>query len=498
MSHDKLLLAIYDISGIQEYIFATNELKQNIGGSKIVGNLMKKELVYVFQGLEDPYKVKWEWESTTSFDLYDDVNLDAEVIFIGGGNALVVYGNKELYQKVNKELAIRLIEKSYSLTLMTESIEIETDKSYFAIYGELQKKLREAKEERVRPQPFGAYPISAQESFGGFPITQSNEKSTVQALKEQAVGSDDEMIPMPSEKNWALQISDLKKNQGEDSYIAVVHIDGNGIGEQLKKQLGGITGQENDEEHHFQHAVQKHRELSKFISTGYKELVKEVMAELNWNKKTLPIRPLIMDGDDLTFLCRGEWALPLVEKLLSKMEQHEGEVGLKLTACAGIAYVHGHFPFHVAYNISEACCKEAKGKRLLKGKEGSYIDFQLVRGSDTTERDVSGRGDEQLGRKRPYRLDEDLGALTKAIDVLQTERKRARESDFARSKQAQLYQAYLKTEEEIYNTMSKIKSRGFSFEDLDKALLLDAFELVDYYEKELFKESGDQSCSLLT
>lgn len=369
MSNSKPFLAIYDISGIQEYIFATNELKQNIGASKIVGNLMKTELVDVLKSFDQPATIKWDWEANEPFQLLDKTAVRAEVVFIGGGNALVAYRDRQLFQQVNKRLSIRLIEKSYTLTLMIEEKEFETAKSYYATYKELQNKLAQAKEERLRPKPFGAYPISAQESFSGFPITQQAGQSTIQALKARAAGTSNlhELVKPPEKRTWALHINDLKRKMDEDSYIAVIHIDGNGIGQKLDQTLKAY------EEKSFSEEIKNHRRLSKDISAGYRKLVEEVVQEIKWeeNDRPIPIRPLIMDGDDLTMICRAEWGLPLTEALLTKMKTHTSETTLSLSACAGIAYVHGHFPFHLAYEIAEACCKEAKSKRLKNKKDDS-------------------------------------------------------------------------------------------------------------------------------
>lgn len=485
-SMDTYLLAIYDISGIQEYIFASDRLKESVGASRIIGELLRTQLTDV---LKEKNAVKVDWQDNSGFELFSDKAMRAEVIFIGGGNALVMYRDHSLYGEVNKELAIQLIEKSYTLTFVTESIVFTSDehRSYFDLYYELQQKLAHAKESLIRPKPFGAMPISAQEHFGGFPITNKDGRSTLQALKVKAGQGKEvqEVIKPPSDKKWAIEIDDLKKVKGEDSYIAVIHIDGNGMGEQLRNNLKTANTLS------FTEQVKAHRRLSAEISSGYRKLIEAVLQTIDFAEKIMPIRPLIMDGDDLTFLCQGDWALPLVTKLLQKME--ESGSSLSLSACAGIAYVHGNFPFHIAYEIAEVCCKEAKKKRRINGAEGSYVDFEVVRGSDMTERKIN-RSSIIDGRQRPYKVSgrEEDGSIQKLIDcitMLKAEKDRPAGS-FARSKQNLMYQAYIKGNEAAKNVEALLSSRGFNQFDQLKPLWLDAFELADYYKQDLFK--GDK------
>lgn len=486
---DSYLLALYDISGIQEYIFATNRMKENVGASRIVGDLMRSQLIKV---LKEHESIKVDWQKDMEIELFSNSEFQAEVVFIGGGNALVIYRDHNLCQKVFKEISIKLIEKSYTLTLIAETLEFSYDKttSYYPLYQELQDKLARKKEEMVRPKPFGALPISAQEHFGGFPITYKDNRSTIQALKEQATESIEleDIIDPPPKKRWAVQINDLKKSPGDDSYIAVIHIDGNGMGEQMKRKLQNLDKNGLS----FAEQVKGHRELSLQISQGYKDLVQNVMKTISFEKDILPIRPLIMDGDDLTFLCQADWALPLVVEILKRMESYSGD--LSLSACAGIAYVHGHFPFDIAYEIAEVCCKEAKKKRSQNGGQGSYIDFQLVRGSDVTARDVTGRptnpNNAVLGRYRPYRVSEhEKNGVNTLIECIKQLNEKGTESEMRipRTKQKLMYQAYLKgTEDAIKAANELLGSRGIG-DFKETKPWLDAFELADYYEQNLFK-----------
>jgi hypothetical protein len=95
-------------------------------------------------------------------------------------------------------------------------------------------------------------------------------------------------------------------------------------------------------------------------------------------RRTLPARPLVLGGDDLTIILRADLALAFVEKFITAFEmQSEKELGIwkkslqnlglatdqlpsHLTACAGIVFVNASQPFSQAYDLAESLCQRAK------------------------------------------------------------------------------------------------------------------------------------------
>ncbi len=93
-----------------------------------------------------------------------------------------------------------------------------------------------------------------------------------------------------------------------------------------------------------------------------------------------------MDGDDFTFLCTADLAIPMTAGFLSELTKSQKGKAKMITACAGIAFVHSHFPFYEAYNIAEESCARAKGKwyeeRGNGRLENGFLDFQVIKGSE--------------------------------------------------------------------------------------------------------------------
>ncbi len=165
---------------------------------------------------------------------------------------------------------------------------------------------------------------------------------------------------------------------GENRYIGVIHADGNGLGELLMQVREDIK-------EYPQHYAEVFRTLSETIDkatiAAAKQATQEELvphAELRNKLKIMPARPLVLGGDDLTIIVRGDLAIPFTTKFLELFEEQTEELFTKiktnykknhnidlnlpkgLTACAGIAFIKVSQPFYMAYHLAESLCKTAK------------------------------------------------------------------------------------------------------------------------------------------
>ncbi|NTW03665.1 MAG: hypothetical protein HGA19_20725, partial [Oscillochloris sp.] len=172
------------------------------------------------------------------------------------------------------------------------------------------------------------------------------------------------------------------RSDGERSYIAVVHADGNGMGKRFKAAWKGCTNRE---------AIRSVRALSDAVNKAGEQALLGAFSQLVTdkgtllrdqeefaNQKYLPFRPIIYGGDDVTFVCDGRLGLGLAAAFLSEFEYKTKDLPDKkgsLSACAGIAIVKTRYPFRRAYDLSEALCKGAKDKL---GREHSSLDWHIA------------------------------------------------------------------------------------------------------------------------
>lgn len=476
LSEGQFLLAVYDITGIQEYIFASNRMKENVGASFIVGEMVKTHFVDTLKDLGGNTVIT-PWDQQVS--IFDNPKISAEVVYIGGGNAVVIYRESNLYHKVNRKFALRVIEKSASLTMVTEAITFTEKTNYAALYQKLMRKLDETKSRQLRTKLNQKLPVFAREPFKGNAITQRIDQesvSTEQYLKQKASAL------MDNVSHFNFETKDLKKKKGQDSYVAVVHIDGNGIGDWIKRMLseGGnepiSTG------------IQKHRELSRNITEKFRNIFNTTVEVFREVEETLPMRPLIIDGDDITFICQADLAIPFTQVFLKNLEATSQEI----RACAGVAFVHSHFPFDIAYEIAESCCQNAKAiyyeEKEKSGVQKSYFDFYIVRGSYVSTMSEQ-RNEQGSVAWKLYDIDR-LLELQKLIVSLNYEQG---EINWPRSRLTALHQAYLESEEAVKVVKDEALSRGYVEIHEDDQMLFDALQLIDFGKEEEWTSCLDMS-----
>ena len=93
MLKDREVLAMYDVRGIQSYIFKTNAAKEIIGASVLVSNVIIDGLNQFVSSIDEDqrplYMTDWEKDSATAFQENSSVLM--QVMFVGGGNAYVLF-----------------------------------------------------------------------------------------------------------------------------------------------------------------------------------------------------------------------------------------------------------------------------------------------------------------------------------------------------------------------------------------------------------------------
>ena len=170
---------------------------------------------------------------------------------------------------------------------------------------------------------------------------------------------------------------------GDNRYVGIVHADGNGLGRMLmalretaRKSPDGF--------------VELYRGFSERLvaateAAAQRATTSAILSHAD-GKGFLPIRPLVLGGDDLTCIVRGDLALSFVCAFLEAFEKETRNLcdwlsGVAdwheehLTACAGIAYVKVNQPFALGYGLAEALCGKAKD---LSGRVCSAVCFHRV------------------------------------------------------------------------------------------------------------------------
>ena len=503
-------LAIYEISGIQKYIFASNRLQENAGASRIVSRALSDWINEAMDKALGTASRGAPRGTNVPVAFIKDQTIRGEVIYSGGGKAVVAFRDAEAYDRVSQELAILILARGYTIQLQTAYI-----KTDFTDFARDMLDLNEAlMKKETSSSPFAALtlPIEEQEAASKLPVAAYRNGRAVsypQLLKIDAYGTDEEdrdqaksiFHPQgwqfPKGVKFAIEMEDLIEKKGDNAFVAVVHIDGNGMGQFVRSRIEEWqTG--------YAESVPKMRQLSNKIASVNQKLFaflvdaacKGMKQAEQTEKQILPIRPLILDGDDVTFLCKAAWGIPLATAFLREILISGESMGL--SACAGIALVHSHFPFQLAYEIAEDCCGRAKQERLAhveKAPEASvgFLQYQLVRGSFLDE-DRYDRVFHGLYRVEPGRGDgqketaDHLEAVVRNLN-------RVCESQTSKWSHTRLKSLYAALAEGSYQDRIKAyQSRGCELKDLDALIgdggvvdsaIPDALEIMDLLDVDL-------------
>lgn len=388
-----MVMAIYDLSGIQSYIFATNKMKEMIGASLIVNEALFENIPNLF-GEE---RNNWVAEANLCKpERFKEIPDKGKIIYIGGGNALVMFrdevAEKDFTYRLQKEI---FVGAGGALKLCSASINIMEDENLSYNQKKLMDQLDENKRKTPNVSTAKGFSINSHDNITFEPqlLFQGKFASKSKYLKRNRYYRKKRESGLNIFEG--LEIGDINitdsfdkfQDESKKNYLAVIHIDGNTMGirirEFVKAQTGNVFCGLN--------ALSK---LSAEINAAYKDVLSrtvikvysEKYKDLIKNKKPIPFRPVIVDGDDVTVVCAATDAFMFVDTFMTKLNETKLDSfknleNSELTAAAGVSFVNVGFPFHTAYEIAEECCKNAKKMTMKRGFSGddnkSSMDYQI-------------------------------------------------------------------------------------------------------------------------
>lgn len=395
---------LIDIVSIQEYIFGSNKLKENIGASFLVEEVYRSYLENAIKETLPSYDLndfnKWENDSDTI--KINDKGVMFEVGYIGGGNALLLFKNCEDSKKFIKNWTRLLLVETPGLKTAVAIDQFGLDDFENEI-KKLFNKLKDNKASYVPQTVIPRHGITDECSRTGYSIDVWNKEvygfvSSVSNAKIIAEGKatnqlEDYFLENTQKKEYCF-INDIEKlgqAKGQKNYIAIVHIDGNDIGEKFQdsNSLPAIRKLSKNVKKATDGSI---KGLLGNIFNDYDKILDALGIDGNEYKekarKIIPIRPVIIGGDDITFVCDGRMGIYFAKKFMEYFESKKVN-GENLSTCAGVAVTKTKYPFYRGYLLAEQLCKAAKdfrkgkeinGKKIDDKNEGSWIDFHISSG----------------------------------------------------------------------------------------------------------------------
>jgi hypothetical protein len=385
-----------DIADIQGYIFGSNNLQQNLGASELVTQATRR---WIFEVLRDDLKLPHngvktnDWLDYAILDKKDVAHeLAVEVIYAGGGNAALLFAKDDDCRKFVRQWTRRVFEEARGLQPVVKSTPIDWTKDVLKDKLEnLRHDLYDGKVNTTPAAPLLGLGVTAACVFTGLPATKVEDdqlisteaKHKIKVRKEaderlrKVLLEDEQIKKLLGEKKINLEFVynfDEFGTRDEFSYMAVIHADGNRMGERIKTRLNQFdTPRQNDA------CVIAWRNFSKQLQDAAKQALQKTVAQLLIigecdADECLPFRPIVFGGDDVTFVSDGRLGLSLASAYLQEFTKQKLADGEPASARAGVAIMKSHFPFSRSYELADRLCDSAKERREKLRHDHGVVD----------------------------------------------------------------------------------------------------------------------------
>ncbi len=413
---------LFEVTGIQEYVFGSNQLAQNIGASELVYRATTEWLVQALHPLRhngviwDKKKFELTWDDHAGLDAEGlGAGYEVVLVYAAAGNAMLLFADPEQARAVVKRLSRKVLQDARGMQLVALVGEpfAWRDTALAKEHHRLRGELAARKRDRHHLTPLMGLGVTATCVFTGQPgIGYDNDVNVVgadAAQKAQTIAGVGQPKLISGEVADKLRAEDGGKKRlkavlhqemgerpdyefvydfgefgthGESSYIAVIHADGNGMGQRFGKIAEAYS--HSDQNLDYVAALRKFsKSIAQQAQMALKETVKQLfacgddkffcrdipVAKGENGKKRLPFRPIVFGGDDVTFVSDGRLGLSLAAYYLEQLQKGKLADDQPLYARAGVAVVKSHYPFARAYDLASDLADSAK--KAINGLKGA-------------------------------------------------------------------------------------------------------------------------------
>jgi hypothetical protein len=384
-------VTVIDTIGIQPYIFGSNVLKHNVGASELVRCATQD---WVYQRLVALGATNVDENGCLNDQVaIEKDNLMSELVYAGGGNTVVLFRSSETAREFTQQLTRCAIRKAPGLQLVVSHREVDWDTQALSrAVLETMEQVRRKKQAPTASVPLLGLSVTADCQYTGLPAVGRNQDGKRISAEVKAKEDAFELahrrltasLPL-NDYEIPRDFDDFGRTRGESSYVAVIHTDGNGMGKRVAAIADNYPGPQDNRPYiqairSFSQSVEKVTQEA--LNATYQQLIRCVDSKgriggiVPVRSQKLPLRPIVMGGDDVTFVCDGRLGLTLTEFYLRQATAKPLADGKPLSLRAGIAVVKTHFPFARAHALAEELCRSAK-RYLNKRKAPPYNEEGL-------------------------------------------------------------------------------------------------------------------------
>jgi hypothetical protein len=477
------------LQGIQSFIFETNKLKEIIGASEMIEQLCSSQFM-------------------KKYDIPDH-----NFIIKAAGNIKCIIRDKAKIQNIVKTWPKFVSNRAPGLFFSQAMIEYdgELKKEYL---DELERKLIVTKNKSslttslspmaaIRSRRTGKPAVDWLDSIKK---NKQTPRDATSKAKQIAGAIDapqrlmDKCFDIPEQKKTSLypfDVTDMLLENESTGWLAVIHADGNSLGNKIQQMIRQLNKQHKDVKGHFKIFSEQ---LDKSTINATKYAIKQVVMPVynkSINKEKYPFRPVVIGGDDLTIIIRADLALDFTKHYLEAFsnETKDNLTTLELsmfdnglTACAGIAYMKDSYPFYYAVNLAEELCNDAKKASKFIDSENvpSSVSFHKIQDSFIEDYEEIIHRELQPNRHvsfkyGPYGLDEDkLPSIDNLIKQSKLVQKPGSPKSGIRKWFSYLYEDMNKADLWLQRVMDISKEKkGFESLNINKAIQNNRTHLYD-------------------
>lgn len=429
-----MYLVAMEISKKQNYIFKSNKLKENIGASLIIK--------YVTEDL---------WKKFIGI---------GKEIYSGGGNSYFEFDSDTEAKDFIKNISFEIMKNYESLEFYTTQISGEFNKENM---DKIKIKLGEKKLQRsnsFKKVSFGVEEICKSTSTPAMEfIDDGKESENKRAVSKETwlkngffeylnkgnkskfkelsfLENIDDSYKQFTDKRFPLDLDEFGENK--NSYLAIVNIDGNKMGNMVNKII-------EENEKNGEKLKIRLKNFSDFIKDSYDNAFKTVIQTFESKNidKNFPIRPIVLAGDDVTYIIESKYALESVKifteniekgELIDKFPEFKG-ISEKLTVGAGVVFVNKKAPFNKAYEMAEDLCKNAKrhkkdeekDNKEINKKDISTIDWHILKGEFDDINNIRNRVNHKLNSESDEEKKEEKSMFIRPMGILEDVEKEEKE-----------------------------------------------------------------------
>ncbi|MCZ2077754.1 MAG: hypothetical protein LC130_22465, partial [Bryobacterales bacterium] len=336
-----LTLVLVDADRIHDFVFSPHQLRLIRGGSAIQLRLNEKELVAALPR-------------------------DARLVFAGGGTVLAIFECADAAREYCRR-ASRLFYTQSAIATVTSACQTwigERDSGFAATLEAVKAKLEIKKSARVDHGFTGSRPYwKICEACGLYPASDVVKVPEARRLFCAAcrLRWEEEKSSYLADVNAKLEaaenFSSLAKDAKPEGYLALIYIDGDGMGEYLMKYGSKSPG--------------LYEGLSLKVRDAFRGGVIAACAEIAPASGKAPFEILLTGGDDAIIMLQAHLALPF----LGAFNNHFSKQPLdpRPTYSAGIVFAHAGFPIRQYVEHAEQLLRSAKRRT---GEDTA--DFKII------------------------------------------------------------------------------------------------------------------------